>query len=146
MVSTQFLTIVMVLAGIGQLALIVGSLAIPRVLGWKEKMAEFPTLLRQMFWVYAGYIWVTNLSFGLLSTFWPHLLLDGSALAGGVCTFIFIYWAARILIQIFYFDISELPKGGFHTFARYSLELLFVALSIVYGYIAVATWMGTIPA
>lgn len=44
-------------AGVGQLVLIVASLAIPRVLHWKEDTARLRPLTRQVFWTYALYIW-----------------------------------------------------------------------------------------
>lgn len=120
-------------AGLSQIALIIGSLAIPKVLGWREDLKDLKVLLRQMFWTYAGYIWATNLSFGLISFFGPQLLLDHSPLATCVCGFIFAYWLARIVIQWTYFDVSELPTGLFHTIAKWLLEILFLALTVVYG-------------
>jgi hypothetical protein len=56
-------------AGVGQLALVVASLAIPRVLGWRQQTARLRPLLRQVFWTYALYILCTNLCFGLVSAF-----------------------------------------------------------------------------
>src|SRR5690606_40766595 len=53
-------------AGLAQIGLVVGSLAIPAVLKWKAALRAVPTLIRQMFWTYAAYILVINLSFGLL--------------------------------------------------------------------------------
>src|SRR5437899_1148525 len=97
-------------AGAGQLVLIVASLAIPRVLRWREETAKLRPLTRQVFWTYAIYIWATNLSFGLVSTFAPHWLLDGSGLAGAVTGFITAYWAGRLLIQFTYFDRSDAPS------------------------------------
>lgn len=120
-------------AGLSQIALIIGSLAIPKVLGWSEDLKDLKSLLRQMFWTYAGYIWATNLSFGLISFFGPDLILDHSPLATCVCGFMFAYWFARVVIQWTYFDISDLPKGLFHSVARWILEILFIALTGVYG-------------
>lgn len=121
------------LAGLSQIILILGSLAIPKVLGWKEQLAPLRPLIRQMFWTYSGYIWGTNLAFGLISLFGAPLLIDGSPLAACVCGFMGAYWLARVVIQFTYFDTSEVPKGGLHTLARYLLEALFFALVIVYG-------------
>ena len=84
----------LVAAGVGQLALVVASLAIPRVLRWPEDLARLRPLTRQVFWTYAGYIWATNLAFGLVSAFAPGWLLDRTPLAGAVCGFIATYWGA----------------------------------------------------
>ena len=98
-------------AGILQVALVAGSFAIPGLLNWKRELSVLNPLIRQMFWTYAGYILVTNFSFGLLSIFAPVSLLDGSILAIVVSLFIGLYWTARIIIQFFYFDRKSAPKG-----------------------------------
>ena len=83
----------LVAAGVGQLILCSASLAIPRVLRWPEDLARLRPLTRQVFWTYAGYIWATNLSFGLISTLaragcwtrlrWPGPLRFHRGLLGG---------------------------------------------------------------
>ena len=74
----QNLPTLVLLAAIGQLVLIVASLAIPRVLGWRAETAKLRPLTRQVFWTYAAYIWATNLSFGLVSL---HPALSSRAFA-----------------------------------------------------------------
>lgn len=120
------------LAGIGQLALIVGSLAIPRVLGWRADTAKLRPLTRQVFWTYAAYIWAINLSFGLVSLR-PDWLLDGSPLATALTGFIAIYWIGRVAVQFFYFDRSDAPDGRMVRLAEVALVGLFVFLAAVYG-------------
>jgi hypothetical protein len=120
-------------AGLGQLALIVASLAIPRALRWPEEMAKLRPLTRQVFWTYAGYIWVTNLSFGLLSTFAPDSLLNRSPLAAAVSAFMGLYWAARLVIQFAYFDRRDAPRGTIFRLAEAALVGLFIYLACVYG-------------
>ena len=123
----------LVAAGAAQLILVVVSIAIPRLLDWRRDLAKLRPLTRQVFWTYAGYIWVTNLSFGLLSTMAPQLLLDRSPLAGFVCGFIAVYWAARVVIQFAYFDRTDVPKGLFFVVGETALVTLFASLTMVYG-------------
>lgn len=120
------------IAGIGQLVLIVASLAIPRVLRWSEDTAKLRPLTRQVFWTYAIYIWCTNLAFGLVSLR-PEWLLDRSPLAACVTGFITAYWVGRVFIQFFYFDRSDAPSGRYVCLAEIGLVGLFVFLSLVYG-------------
>jgi hypothetical protein len=128
----------LVLAGVGQLGLALGSLAVPCVLRWKEDTVKLRSLTRQVFWTYAAYVWATNVTLGLLSTFGPGLLLDRSPLARVVCGYITAYWAARLLVQFLYFDRSEAPSGAFFKVAEASLVTLFTFLTAVYGYLAVS--------
>lgn len=128
--------LLLVLAGIGQLALAAGSLAIPRVLRWREDTAKLKPLTRQVFWTYAGYIWATNVAFGLLSALAPGWLLDDAPLARAVGAFIALYWAARVAIQFLYFDRSEAPPGLPGKLAEAALGGLFLYLALVYGALA----------
>src|SRR5262245_26397122 len=125
-------------AGVGQLLLAAGSLAIPRVLKWREELAKVRPLTRQVFWTYAGYIWTTNFCFGLVSVLMPAEFLATTPLAAAVCGFITLYWLARIVIQFTYFDRRAAPPGAIFKFAEAALVALFVYLTGVYGWAAVA--------
>ena len=98
-----------IVAGVGQLLLAAGSRAIPRVLKWREELANVRPLTRQVFWTYAGYIWTTNVCFGLVSVLMPGELLAGTPLGAAVCGFITLYWLARVVIQFVYFDLRDAP-------------------------------------
>lgn len=127
----------LILAGLGNFGLALGSLAIPSVLNWTRDLEKLRPLMRQIFRTYSVYIWATNLSFGLLSFFRPDWLLDGSPLARAVAGYIAVYWGARVLIQFFYYDRTERPQGFHWLMAEWSLVLLFIYLTGVYGHIAV---------
>lgn len=129
-------------AGLGQLILVIGSLAIPKVLNWSEDTAKLKPLTRHVFWTYAGYIWVTNLSFALISMISPASLTDKSFLATAVALYIFIYWLARLIIQFTWFDRSDVPKGLRYTVAEALLVGLFIGLTVVYGWTVVANLTG----
>jgi len=126
------------LAGVGQLLLVVASVAIPRVLGWRDELASVRPLTRQVFWTYAAYIWLTHLAFGLLSTFRAGLLVDRTALAGLVSAFIGAWWTARLVIQFTYFDRSVAPPGRIYKLAEAALVFLFASLASVYATVAFA--------
>jgi hypothetical protein len=128
----------LILAGVGQLALALGSLALPRILRWGEDTARLRPLTRQVFWTYASYIWVTNVGFGVLSVFMPEQLLDHSALARVVTGYITVYWGTRVLVQFFYFDRSAAPPGAFFKLAEVALVGLFLFLTAIYGCAAVS--------
>ena len=125
-----------VAAGVGQLVLVAASLLIPRVLGWADDVAKLRPLMRQVFWTYAGYIWTTNLCFGLVSAFAPELLLEPTHLAGVVCGFIAAYWGVRVVIQFAYFDRADTPKGWLFALGETVLVGLFIVLTLCYGGLA----------
>ncbi len=124
-------------AGIGQIALFIGSLAIPKVLGWAAGLQKLRPLTRQVFWSYAAYIWTTNLCFGLISAFGADLLVTKGALSACVNVFITCYWTARVGIQFLYFDRTDLPEGSLVKLGEFALVILFIALSVIYGWATV---------
>jgi hypothetical protein len=127
------------------LLLALGSLSIPAVLRWPEDLAKLRPLTRQMFWVYACYILVTNASFGLLSLFAPHWLLDDCPLAGAVAGYVTLYWGARLTTQFAVLDRSAAPPGWFFKVAEAALVGLFFALTLVYGSVAWGHWHRPVP-
>lgn len=118
--------------GIGHFALCIASLFIPRALHWNIHLKNLQPLLRQMFWTYAGYILVINFSFGIISMFGSHELLNRSFLAKSITLFVGMYWLTRIGIQFFYFDKSEAPKGFIYTIGEIALISLFLIFTLTY--------------
>jgi hypothetical protein len=128
-----------VLSGVAHLALGVGSLLIPKLLNWKGALAAMPTLIRQMFWSYAGYILGINIFFGLVSIFLADELLSGSGLANALLALITLYWLVRLIIQFTYFDRTAIPRRGIYLAGEIGLNILFVWFAILYG---TALWMS----
>ena len=122
------------LAGLAQIALATGSLAIPQILKWRAELAKVRVLIKQMFWIYAAYIFVINLSFGILSLFAYRELTSGSKLAAVITGFITVYWILRVAIQFFYFDRSDFPTGKWHKAGEIVLVSVFIFLSVVYSW------------
>lgn len=130
------MTILLVLAGLGQLGLAAGSLAIPRVLNWREETQRLTRLTRQVFWTYSVYIWGTNVCMGALSTFSPSSLLDGTPLARAVSCYIALYWGGRLAVQFFCYDRSVVTTAWLRA-AEIVLTALFLFLTATYGWLLV---------
>jgi hypothetical protein len=113
------------------------------VLHWADDLAKVRPLTRQVFWTYAGYIWATNVSFGLLSLLAPAALVAGGVLPAAVCGFITLYWLARVVIQFTYFDRSAAPPGWIFKVGEVALVATFVALTAIYGW-ALAVNLGVV--
>lgn len=133
----DYLICVVQLAGLAQLVLVAGSVAIPRCLDWNGGLAGLMPLLRQMFWTYAVYISVIHLFFGVVSLFAAEELLGGGFIHMLLCVLMLVWWFARIMIQFLYFDKTGLPETRFNQLAEVALVMLFGFLSAVYGW---AVW------
>lgn len=129
------------LAGLAQLFLAIGSLAIPGILNWRSELAKTHPLIKQMFWVYAAYIFVINICFALVSWFNAADICDRSRLATLVSGFIAVYWISRIVIQFAYFKRAYFPKGKWNNLGEAVLVFVFIFLSIVYSMICYSNYI-----
>lgn len=134
MLPTNILITLILLAGIGQMTLAVCSIAIPKMLGWKQELQKVNPMVRHIFWTYAGYILITNFSFGLLSFMAPEILVAKTPLAAVVSGYIAAYWLSRITIQFAGFERKNFPKGPLYTMGEIMLVSLFAFLTFVYSY------------
>jgi len=130
------------IAGIGMLSLYFANRAAPKLLGWAEQLAAVRPLTRQIFWTYAAYISSTNSLMGLLCLFGPSWLLDGSGLAIAVSSYIFVYWAARILVQFTYYDRTDVPKGALTTYGEVYLVGSFAYWTGLFAYVIYSNVVG----
>jgi hypothetical protein len=131
--QTHYIQQLIRLAGLAQILLVIGSLAIPYILNWRTELTKVRTLIKQMFWTYAAYIAVINLCFGFLSVFAFRDLTNSSNLAVLLTGFIAMYWISRVLIQFLYFDRSDFLIGKWNKVGEIVLVTCFVFLSVVYS-------------
>ena len=78
------LTRLIVVAGVGQLGVLIASALVPFRLRWREDLRPLSRLHRQMYWVYGGYVVLSIVAFAMLSIFNSRELASGSGLARGL--------------------------------------------------------------
>lgn len=126
-------------AGTAHIFLVLASFSLPFLLQWKQELSSLKNLYRQMFWTYSAYTAGTNLFFGIISLAAPEELLSGTLLSFSLNLFICIYWTGRLLIQFFYFDTSDAPKGLKYRLGEWALTFCFISFSAFYG---TAAWLN----
>lgn len=135
----KILEILLLAAGLGHFAILIASAMVPRVLDWRGHFATLPPLLRQLFWVYGGFIVLMIVGLGTLTLLNKSAMAAGEPVARTLAGFIAIFWLARLSVQWFVFDARPFLtnlflKAGYHT-----LTMGFVALVVVYGWAALFT-------
>lgn len=133
------LKVLLIGCGVGHICLALGSLAIPKMLNWRQTLKAVPKLIEQIFWTYAGYILSINVFFGIISILFPDELLSGSGLGNSLLTLITLYWLSRLVIQFVYFDRTSVPATGLYKFGEFALVALFVMFTVIYGYAAICS-------
>lgn len=124
------------IAGLGQLALVAGSLMLPGILNWRRELAGLSKLTRQIFWVYACYIFGINLAMSLLTLLRPQWLAEQTPLARALCAFMGLYWATRLGIQFFIFDRSLADAKKIYAIAEAALVVMFAFWAGLYGWLS----------
>jgi alginate O-acetyltransferase complex protein AlgI len=122
----EVLPTLILIAGAGQLSVLIASSLVPLRLKWQEAFAALPRLHRQMYWVYGGYVVLAIIAFGLLSLTNAEELAAGGPLARGVCLYIAAFWGIRVLLQ------GVLDAKPFLT--TWWLALGYHGLTVLFGY------------
>ena len=119
--------------GILHFGILLASAMVPKVLDWKASLEKLDGLFRQLVWVHGAFIVLVIIGFGLLSVVLAGDLASGTPLARGMCLFISLFWAARLIVQFFVFDAkpylkTTLLKAGYH-----GLTAVFIYITEIYG-------------
>ncbi|HET9399957.1 MAG TPA: hypothetical protein VFO34_03315 [Candidatus Acidoferrales bacterium] len=98
--------IVLALWGAGgiELAIFAANFYVPRKLDFRKGIAGAPTMIRQVFFVHAGYVAGVVLLFALMSFLFAPELASGRGLGRFLSAAICIFWACRVPLQVFYYD------------------------------------------
>jgi hypothetical protein len=124
------------LAGALQLCVLVASALVPFKLNWKRDLAGLPTLHRQMYWTYGGYVVLGIVALGTISLTCAGELAAGSRLARAVCVYGAAFWGIRLCLQAV-FDVKPHLTAWWLAAGYHLLTTLFLGFTLVYGYAAV---------
>ena len=127
------LELLIFIGGILHFGILLASAMVPKVLDWKASLDKLDGLSRQLVWVHGAFIVLVIIGFGLLSVFFAGDLVTGTPLARGVCLFIALFWAARLIVQFFVFDAKPYLKTALLRAGYHGLTLVFMYHAIVYS-------------
>lgn len=123
-------------AGVGQLSVLVASALVPMQLQWKSVLAPLPPLVRQLFWVYGGYVVLSIISLGTISILCADELAGGSLLARAFCAYVMLFWGIRLSLQPFLQAQPFLTKWWLHC-GYHLLTALFAGFTAIFAWGAV---------
>jgi hypothetical protein len=119
------------IGGWSLVALCIGSLWIPKVLGWKNHLPSLPPLMRELWWTYSLYVWSSHVFFSVLLLCYGGWLMSGSGAAMAMNAFMLLWWGVRLWLQFFGFDFQDLAESAFHRAAKHGLTALFIGLVVL---------------
>ncbi len=122
-------------AGVGQLCVLVASALVPMRLQWNQVLAPLPTLVRQLFWVYGGYVVLSIISLGTICILCADELAAGSGLARAFCAYVALFWGIRLSLQTVLDAKPFLTTWWLHA-GYHLLTVLFAGFTLILGWAA----------
>ncbi|MBS0202400.1 MAG: hypothetical protein JSS49_05825 [Planctomycetes bacterium] len=130
------LAFAVLIVGVGQLSVLVASSLVPVRLKWNSILAPLPPLVRQLFWVYGGYVVLSIIALGTISVVCADELASGSLLARAFCAYGMLFWGIRLSLQPFLCAKPYLTTwwlfAGYHL-----LTVLFTGFTLVFAWCVV---------
>ncbi len=121
------------IAGVGQLCVLVASALVPVHLDWKKELAPLPKLIRQMYWVYGGYVVLSIIALGVISIVNYEEIAGGGRLARSFCLFAAVFWGVRVGLQGV-FDARPFLTKWWLTAGYHTLTVMFLFFVGVFGW------------
>ncbi|MCA9249591.1 MAG: hypothetical protein KDA54_00530 [Phycisphaerales bacterium] len=130
MISTKDLIFA---GGLIHFSILSASVCVPFVLDWKSALSSLRPFLRRLFWIYGVFIILVIVGFGVVSVRNAAFLAAGGPLARDFCALVAVFWAFRLFIQCFVFDIRELNFPRWVRTGYHMLTAAFVTMTAIYG-------------
>jgi len=134
--KTMKLELLIQIGGALHFCILLASSIAPSVARWKMNLAVLPPLLRQMFWVYAGFIVLVIIGFGTLILRHTTEIAAGEPLGRGLAAFIAVFWFTRLAMQAFVFEVRPYLTHWFLKAGYHGLTIVFIYLTTVFGWAA----------
>ena len=124
-----------VIAGVGQLGVLIASALVPFQLDWRHNLQVLSKLHRQMYWTYGGYVALSIAAFALLSILNARELAGGSGIARGLSAYIAVFWGIRLGLQAV-FDVKAHLNSWWLRVGYFALTVMFAGFTVVYAWAA----------
>jgi len=133
------LTLLLQIAGVLHLGLICAGALMPQAVNLRANLANLPTFIRKLFWVYYTFIGLCLVSFGLITIAFADVLAAGDGLARAMCAFLAAFWTVRLVAATFVFDVRPYLTNALWRLGYHATNLVFIYLPVVYAW---AAWKG----
>ena len=103
-----------------------------RVFDWYTDVKKLKPLNQEIAKTYGRYIQGLNFAFGLIAILIPNELKNGTHLAIAITGLIGAYWVGKVITQIAYYPMYDIPKKFIFKWGGYGMNCLFVFFAVVY--------------
>ena len=96
-----------------------------------------------MIWIHGVFIVLVIVAFGVICLANAMELAAGSPLARFVCGFVAVFWGARLIVQLFFFDARSYLTRLTLRLGYHGLTAVFTFITIVLAWAALAPMAST---
>jgi hypothetical protein len=102
----------------------------------RRHLAGLPVFLRQLFYVYLGFIGGTLAALGIFTLACASQLASGELLGRWFCAFAALFWLARLAVQLFVFDVRPYLTNGWLRLGYHVTTVVFIGLVVLFAWLA----------
>ncbi len=113
-----------------------------QVFDWYNDVKQLKPLNQEIAKTYGRYIQGLNFSFGLMAIILPPDLKNNTPLAIAITGLIAAYWVGKVLTQIAYYPMYDIPKKLIFKIGSYFMNTLFTFFAIIYSLLVVNNIIG----
>ena len=108
-----------------------------KVFDWYNDVKKLKPLNQEIAKTYGWYIQGLNFSFGLIAILLTDHLKNQTPIAFALTLLIASYWTGKVITQIAYYPMYDIPKKRIFQLGSYGMNFLFVLFAIVFALLAV---------
>ena len=138
MTDREPLEVALYFGGAFHFCLLIASALVPFALDWKGILAPLPRLLRQLFWVYGGFIVMFIIFLGTLTLMHAPRMAAGDPMGRSLCVVIAIFWGVRLAVQFFVLDAKPFLTRWIWKVGYNTLTVVFIVMVAIFTWGAVA--------
>ena len=135
--KTATLTTLLQIAALCHLGLVWAGASMPKAVNLSGHLATLPPFIRRLFFVYFSFVGLVLVGFGCLTFFFAEAMAVGEPLARALCGLLVAFWALRLIVAAFVFDVRPYLTNWFYRLGYQATNLVFVYLLAIY---ALALW------
>lgn len=135
--TTETITLALYLAAGGQIFIACLGPMIPRLLNWREAIANMPLLVREVFWVHTFFIGLTCAIFGVITwRFAADIAAPAHEMIRWFAFCVGLFWSIRSVMQWTVYSASHWRGNARLTVIHWTLFLGYGAFAAAYFFAA----------
>jgi hypothetical protein len=136
------LILLLQVAGVLHVGLLTAGGTMSKAVELRQTTLMLPPFIRRLFFVYMAFIGLILAGFGSLTFLFAGEIARGEPLARALCWLFAAFWALRLLVAIFVFDVRPYLTNRLYRLGYWATNVVFVYLLIIY---TVAACYGGTP-